>query len=205
MLRKLSLKRPIASFTTIYELFARSTSSQTSPGVLLGRSTWLLLSSVSTNLKCLYLLSGLKICAGSSLTLQFQTADKILDLRDRQGEGGRTRFSSQQYINTQQRGSLWGLTVLPSTCLAAWQLSDTVSSLQIYQDRTGACILRILTWWHCHKTKQEAVNQMIAGQFIKNTVIWLLEESDCSHANIQTQMEFSRQINQSWGFGVKII
>lgn len=171
----------------------------TSPGVLLGRSTWLLLSSVSTNLKCLYLLSEMRVCAGSSLT-----ADKILDLRDRQGEGGRTRFSSQLYINTQQRGGLRGLMVLPSTCLAAWQHSTTVFSLQIHQDRTGGCILRILTWWHCHKTKQEAVNQRIVGQFIKNTVIWLLEEPDCSHANIQTQMEFSRQINQSGGFGVKL-
>lgn len=142
------------------------------------------------------------VCAGSSLTLQFQTADKILDLRDRQGEGGRTQFSSQLYINTHQRRSLWGLTVLLSTCLAAWQLSDMVSSLQIHQDRTSACILRILMWGHCQKTKQGVVNQMIVGQFIKNTVIWLLEEPDRSHTNIQTQTEFSRLINQTWGFGV---
>lgn len=163
MLRKLELKRPIASFTPIYELFARSTSSQTSPGVLLGRSTWLLLSSVSTNLKCLYLLSGLKVYAGSSLTLQFQTADKILDLRDRQGEGGRTRFSSQLYINTQQRGSLWGLTVLPSTCLAAWQLSDTVSSQQIHQDR-------FVFWEYWHGDTATKQNK-------KQSIKWLLDNS----------------------------
>lgn len=125
------------------------------------------------------------------------SADKILDLRDRQGEGGRMQFSSHLYINTQQRGSLWGLKVLPSTCLAALQLSVMISSLQILQDETSTCILRILTWWDCQKTKQGAVNQMIVGQLIKNTVIWLLEEPDWSHPNIQTQIKFSVQINQT--------